>query len=119
MTDAEKVWKHILDYVKFLILIVLAIVLEMSGDAYNTNRLHRGGGEYAATATNNNSSSSGGGTSRSSRIEIELMLAIANRLNTGLNEEALEAIVDLLHAGVHPDAIVAVVTSLQQQDFSR
>ena len=56
---------------------------------------------------------------RGNGAEMELMLAIADRLNTGLNEHALQAIVDLLRAGVHPDAVVAVVTSLQQQESRR
>ena len=51
--------------------------------------------------------------------EMDLMLAISDRLNTGLNEHALQAIVDLLRAGVHPEAVVAVVTSLQQQESRR
>ncbi len=41
--------------------------------------------------------------------------AMSDRLETGLNIEALSAIVDLLKAGVHPDAVVAVVTSLSQR----
>ena len=46
--------------------------------------------------------------------EMELISAMAERLETGLNDEALAAICDLLNAGVHPDAVVAVVASLQQ-----
>jgi len=43
-----------------------------------------------------------------------LMKAISDRLETGLNGEALQAIADLLEQGVHPDTLVAVVTSLSQ-----
>lgn len=47
--------------------------------------------------------------------EMELVQGISDRLDTGLNEDALGAILDLLKRGEHPDAIVAVVTSLAQQ----
>mmetsp|Transcript_6048 Transcript_6048/g.14656 ORF Transcript_6048/g.14656 Transcript_6048/m.14656 type:complete len:126 (+) Transcript_6048:118-495(+) len=47
--------------------------------------------------------------------EMELVKGISDRLDTGLNEQALGAILDLLKRGEHPDAIVAVVTSLAQQ----
>ena len=47
--------------------------------------------------------------------EMQLILSISDRLETGLNEYALQAIVDLLQRGIHPDAIVGVVTSLAQR----
>ena len=47
--------------------------------------------------------------------EMDLVQGISDRLDTGLNEDALGAILDLLKRGEHPDAIVAVVTSLAQQ----
>mmetsp|Transcript_2691 Transcript_2691/g.4913 ORF Transcript_2691/g.4913 Transcript_2691/m.4913 type:complete len:117 (+) Transcript_2691:166-516(+) len=47
--------------------------------------------------------------------EIQLIKSISDRLETGLDEYALEAVVDLLKRGEHPDAIVAVVTSLSQR----
>ena len=47
--------------------------------------------------------------------ELEFIQAISDRLETGLNHDALRAITDLLRAGVHPDAVVAAVTSLHQQ----
>lgn len=46
---------------------------------------------------------------------MEWIQAISDRLETGLNEDALRAIRDLLQAGVPPDAVVAMVTSLHQQ----
>ena len=46
--------------------------------------------------------------------EMELVKGISDRLDTGLNEQALGAILDLLKRGEQPDAIVAVVTSLAQ-----
>ena len=46
---------------------------------------------------------------------ISVIQEMSDRLETGLNEEALKAIVDLLKAGTHPDAVVAVVTSLAQK----
>mmetsp|Transcript_8947 Transcript_8947/g.18586 ORF Transcript_8947/g.18586 Transcript_8947/m.18586 type:complete len:128 (-) Transcript_8947:139-522(-) len=50
-----------------------------------------------------------------SNREMELVKGISDRLDTGLNEQALGAILNLLKRGEHPDAIVAVVTSLAQQ----
>ena len=47
--------------------------------------------------------------------EMQLILSISDRLETGLNEHALQAIIELLQKGIHPDAIVAVVTSLAQR----
>lgn len=47
--------------------------------------------------------------------EMQLILSISDRLETGLNEHALQAIIELLQKGTHPDAIVAVVTSLAQR----
>lgn len=47
--------------------------------------------------------------------EMQLILSISDRLETGLNEHALQAIVELLQRGIHPDAIVGVVTSLAQR----
>ncbi len=47
--------------------------------------------------------------------EMQLILSMSDRLETGLNEYALQAIVELLKRGIHPDAIVAVVTSLAQR----
>lgn len=44
----------------------------------------------------------------------EILKAISDKLETGLNQDALQAIGDLLKAGVPPDTIVAVVTSLNQ-----
>lgn len=46
--------------------------------------------------------------------KLEIIKDISDRLEIGLNEDALQAITDLLRAGVHPDAVVAVVTSLNQ-----
>jgi hypothetical protein len=54
-------------------------------------------------------------SSRDDDREMQLILAISDRLETGLNEYALQAIVELLQRGVHPDAIVGVVTSLAQR----
>ena len=57
-----------------------------------------------------------GPNSETSLMEIESIIQrISDRLETGLNREALRAISDLLRCGVHPDAIVAVVSSLSQQ----
>mmetsp|Transcript_120881 Transcript_120881/g.349248 ORF Transcript_120881/g.349248 Transcript_120881/m.349248 type:complete len:98 (+) Transcript_120881:68-361(+) len=44
-----------------------------------------------------------------------IIRAMSDRLETGLNDEALRAIRDLLEAGAHPDAVVAVVGSLTQR----
>ena len=68
------------------------------------------GGRRTEENTNGNSTRS----NHSRNSEIELIQAIAARLETGLNEDALRAITDLLRAGVHPDAVVAAVTSLHQ-----
>jgi hypothetical protein len=46
--------------------------------------------------------------------KMEMIKNISDRLEIGLNDDALQAITDLLRAGVHPDAVVAVVTSLNQ-----
>jgi hypothetical protein len=46
--------------------------------------------------------------------QMEIIKDISDRLEVGLNDDALLAITDLLRAGVHPDAVVAVVTSLNQ-----
>ena len=68
---------------------------------------------YAAS-TSSASHASPGPTTETSR-EMELVRGISDRLDTGLNEDALLAILDLVKRGEHPDAIVAVVTSLAQQ----
>lgn len=47
--------------------------------------------------------------------KVELIKSISDRLETGLNEEAIQAIHSLLLVGVHSDAIVAVVTSISQR----
>ncbi|KAG7352160.1 mitotic-spindle organizing gamma-tubulin ring associated protein [Nitzschia inconspicua] len=63
----------------------------------------------AGDNNNNNSSSNNDST------ELQLVKNISDRLETGLNEDALRAISDLLRQGEHPDAIVAAVTSLSQR----
>ena len=47
--------------------------------------------------------------------ELQLVKNISDRLDTGLNQDALQAILQLLQRGEHPDAIVAAVTSLSQR----
>ena len=54
------------------------------------------------------------GNHHHSEREMEIVKGISDRLETGLNEDALGAILDLLKRGESPDAIVAVVTSLAQ-----
>jgi hypothetical protein len=53
-------------------------------------------------------------TTTTSSRELELVRGISDRLETGLNEDALSAVLDLLRRGEHPDAIVAVITSLSK-----
>jgi hypothetical protein len=62
----------------------------------------------------NNNDNDNTKTNHVSDREMELVKGISDRLDTGLNEQALGAILDLLKRGEHPDAIVAVVTSLAQ-----
>lgn len=45
---------------------------------------------------------------------IDAAQAIADRLETGLNKNSLEAITGLLREGVQPDTVVAIVSSLAQ-----
>ncbi|MGK3754119.1 MAG: hypothetical protein ACI8RD_006427 [Bacillariaceae sp.] len=67
------------------------------------------------TIINDGSDGDGDGIDR----EMQLVQGISDRLETGLNEFALQAILDLLKRGEHPDAIVAVVTSLAQRPTTR
>ncbi|KAG7366265.1 mitotic-spindle organizing gamma-tubulin ring associated protein [Nitzschia inconspicua] len=64
---------------------------------------------------NNNNSSSSSSSKNNDSTELQLVKNISDRLETGLNEDALRAISDLLRQGEHPDAIVAAVTSLSQR----
>ena len=69
---------------------------------------------YRSTTATSSGTDQNSGEEPSNR-EMQLVQAISDRLETGLNEYALRAIMDLLKRGEHPDAIVAVVTSLAQR----
>ena len=79
------------------------------------SRYNSPGRSRGTVESSSRSYASGAPTHSPATREMELVKGISDRLDTGLNEDALGAILDLLKRGEHPDAIVAVVTSLAQQ----
>ena len=83
-----------------------------------TDNMPMQGNYYApprSNSGNNRNVSLQGVQQPSTNDAIDLIRRMSDLLDTGLNDDALNAVSDLLRAGVSPDAVVAVVTSLHQQ----